>query len=159
MNIKNREEVVEQLKEMLIQFAKDLNKYQTDIYAYYDEKSETVELDTFVNVGGNSWLDDDHITIYSDKESNEEPIDTFTTVSDIADALEINYETFVSEIAAALEIDAADVDWRDAYYYVKSREDYSDKINQAYCYCVDEQKDYYAETAEEIITMLENDEF
>ncbi len=35
--------------------------YQVDLYFYPDTK----EFYAFVNLGGNSWLDDNHITIYS----------------------------------------------------------------------------------------------
>ena len=50
MKITNREEIVEQLTEMLIQFDKDARMYQTDVYLYYDSENQTAELDTFVMV-------------------------------------------------------------------------------------------------------------
>ena len=53
--IKNREEIVDKLVDMLVQFDKDCNSYQTDVYLYYDKENQTAELDTFVNVGGNSY--------------------------------------------------------------------------------------------------------
>ena len=65
LTIKNREEIVDKLVDMLVQFDKDCNSYQTDVYLYYDKENQSAELDTFVNVGGNSWLNDDHYTIYS----------------------------------------------------------------------------------------------
>ena len=69
IEIKNYDEIRENLADMLVQFDKDANTdYQTDVYLYYDEKEKTARLDTFVNVGGNSWLNDDHKTIYTDKE-------------------------------------------------------------------------------------------
>ena len=58
--LKNREAIVEELAEMLKKFDMQLNAYQTDVYLYYDEEKQTAELDTFINVGGRSWLNDDH---------------------------------------------------------------------------------------------------
>lgn len=63
--IKNREELIEQLADMMIDLDAEGNLYQTDIYLYVDDEGNGT-LDTYQNVGGNSWLDDDHITIYSD---------------------------------------------------------------------------------------------
>lgn len=64
--INNREEIVEKLAEMLVSFAKARNLYQTDVYLYYDVATCTASLGTYDNIGGNSWLDDDHYTIYID---------------------------------------------------------------------------------------------
>lgn len=81
ININNREEIVEQLTEMLIDFAKARRLYQTDVYLYYDVATCTASLDTYDNIGGNGWLDDTHFTIYidrphySDEECDDECID------------------------------------------------------------------------------------
>ena len=64
MIIKNRIEVVQQLAELLRKFDIELNQYDTDVYLYYNSESQTATLDTFVNVSGREWLDDDHYTIY-----------------------------------------------------------------------------------------------
>lgn len=52
--IKNRNEIVEKLAEMLYQFEVEHTGYQEDVYLYID-KDGNATLDTFVNVGGNSW--------------------------------------------------------------------------------------------------------
>lgn len=77
ININNREEIVEKLAEMLIDFAKARHPYQSDVYLYYDEATCTASLDIFDNIGGNGWLDDDHYTIYSDRPhyNNDDCID------------------------------------------------------------------------------------
>ena len=67
MTINNYDEVREQLIEELKDLELRKPNYQTDIYLYIDE-SGNGKIDTFVNVGGNSWINDDHITIYCDKE-------------------------------------------------------------------------------------------
>lgn len=67
MTIKNRDEIVSELAEKLMQFDCMLNHYQTDVYAYIAEDG-TVTLADFDNVGGNSWLNDDHYIMYTDRE-------------------------------------------------------------------------------------------
>lgn len=68
MYIKNRDEIEDQLTDILMQFDKELNKeYETDVYLYYDKDTQTATLDTYANVDGNSWIDGDHYTIYTDK--------------------------------------------------------------------------------------------
>ena len=83
MKIINKEEIQDKLFGMIIDFEKSMNQYQTDVYAYVDEKGR-VELDTFVNVGGNSWVNDDHITIYRDKQHCEDGFSYCEYISDIA---------------------------------------------------------------------------
>ncbi len=94
MNIKNRAEVLAQLVEILKDFDKCMNEYQTDVYAYYNDATETVELDTFVNVGGNSWLNDDHITIYTDTEYDHDM--TYRCMDKSSD----EYKSYCAEIDA-----------------------------------------------------------
>lgn len=50
----------DKLIEAIIALEKSDPKYQVDLYLYPDGST-----DEFVNVGGNSWLNDDHIKIYS----------------------------------------------------------------------------------------------
>ena len=64
--ITNLDEVKRNLYYMIFELEFVENEYQTDIYAYYDEETGRVTLEYFENVGGNSWLDDDHITVYVD---------------------------------------------------------------------------------------------
>ena len=80
--LKNREAIVAKLAEMLKKFDLELNRYNTDVYLYYDKEKQTAELDTFINVGGNSWLNDDHYTIYTDREHYETDFDIFDNLGD-----------------------------------------------------------------------------
>lgn len=162
--LKNREEVVEQLTEMLIDFAKSCNQYQTDVYLYYNEEDKTAELDTFVNVGGNSWLDDDHYTIYCDNEHHEDWSDYYCNNGDFAWALDMSVEDFDKEVMAYLinigdvdEDEAGDynIEWYDEYRYVTSRDDYKDKLISVYEDSIDECRAEYTEQAEQIISEWE----
>lgn len=158
-DIKNRSEVVESLTEILVQFDKKCNRYQTDVYAYYDAETGTVTLDTFVNVGGNSWLDDEHETIYSDREHFEGAYDWYQTIGEFADALDITEEQLLAEVRTANDYDYDEddpVDWIDARDYIKSRSDYDDKVIAAYEAYIDDIRSEYAAKAEDIISDYES---
>lgn len=159
MNIKNREQIIEQLTEMLMQFDKDMNEYQTDVYLYYNKENQTAELDTFINVGGNSWLDDDHYTIYSDKEHYETVWDWFNDSTEIADVLEYpTYTEFNYDVRQAFEIEEDDgIAWEDCIAYVKSNDDYMEKIYAAYNEYIDDMRSEYTERAEVIIKQFEDE--
>ena len=158
--LKNRKEIVEQLTNLLIDFAKSCNQYQTDVYLYYNEEDKTAELDTFVNVGGNSWLDDDHYTIYCDNEHHEDWSDYYCNNGDFAWGLDMSVGDFDKEVLDFLDLDDDEkddykVEWYDEYRYVTSRDDYKEKLIVVYKECVDEHRTDYAEQAESIISEWE----
>lgn len=159
MNIKNHEQIIEQLTEMLMKFDKDMNRYQTDVYLYYNKENQTAELGTFVNVGGNSWLDDDHYTIYSDKEHYETVWDWFNDSTEIADVLEYpTYTEFDYDVRQALEMEEdEDIAWEDYIIYVKSNDEYVEKIFAAYKECIDDMRSKYMEKAEEIMKQFKDE--
>ncbi len=153
--ITNRDEVVEQLAEMMIQFDKDANSYQTDVYLYVDEKGKG-NLDTFVNVGGNSWLNDDHYTVYTDKEHTDSYLDThYQDENDIADVIGVSLDQLHKETKEYYHYDEKDIDddkcvptYSEIRKYVSDKEDYCDKLHSEYCSCIDELKPEYLERAE-----------
>ena len=71
MIIKNHDQVVERLTQIIVNFQKRLNAFQTDVYGYLN-KDGTIRLETFINVGGNSWKNDGHILVYSDYEHTDD---------------------------------------------------------------------------------------
>lgn len=136
--IKNYDDVLENLKEMLKNFIFECNHYQTDVYAYYDVESHEVELDTFVNVGGRSWLDDNHITVYTDRPHYNDIEDYYQSVEEFADALDIPEEELLKQVKADLieqgTIDEDDNDYDVNYWEVHDfvKENYHDKMCEAY---------------------------
>lgn len=80
--ITNLDEVKRNLFDMIFELEFEENEYQTDIYAYYDEETGKVALEYFENVGGNSWLDDDHITVYTDGPHYDKLEDEFDFADD-----------------------------------------------------------------------------
>jgi hypothetical protein len=160
--LKNRKEIVEELTEILMDFDRKKNKYQTDVYLYYDEETQTAKLDTFVNVGGNSWLDDEHYTIYRDMEHHENWSDYYCNDGDFAWGLDMSNDDFEKEVIEYLDLDEGDkedyqIQYIDAYNYIKTREDYMDKLIEVYKKSIDEARADYAEQAELIISEWEEE--
>lgn len=152
MEITNRDSVINELASILQRLDKELRKYQTDIYAYAKEDG-TVELYEFVNIGGNSWLNDDHTTIYKDGPRYVGKIDFFTTVEELADAVGLTVEKLTAEAKSFYDLDDDDrISTQDVYQYVA--ETYDDKIDEAFD-ALDFDVDY-SERAEEIISDYEN---
>lgn len=160
--IKNRDEVIEQLTEMLMTFDKECHPYQTDVYLYFNKDTNTAILDTFVNVGGNSWLNDDHYTIYCDREHHEDWSDYYTETSEFAQCLDMEWSDFEEEVIEFLDLDDDEkegykIEYIDALNYVKSREDYTDKLIAVYEDSIDEARSDYAEQAEGYISAWQED--
>lgn len=65
LELKNRDAVVDAIAETMRNLDKESANYETEVYLYIDDNGNGT-VDTFVNPGGNSWLDDDHIVVYSD---------------------------------------------------------------------------------------------
>ena len=97
-DVVNINDLVSEFAVILRKFEIDLNPYQTDVYFYYDADAKIGRLETFINVGGHSWLNDDHITIYSDLPNYDDVYDYFNDISEFADALEIKAQEILSGI-------------------------------------------------------------
>lgn len=161
MLIKNREALIDQLVEMLMQFDKDCNSYQTDIYLYYNEEDQTAKLDTFVNVGGNSWLDDAHYTIYTDKEHYDDGVFSWIqNESEFADILGIPAEQLEEEVRKYNYYDKEDdeeLEYYDYREFLKSNDDYMGKLTEAYNDSLEDYHSDYVDKAEYILDRFEED--
>lgn len=141
--IKNIEAIKQALAELLKQFDKELNQYQTDVYMYIKEDG-TADLDTFVNVGGNSWLDDDHYTIYSDRQHYDTIYDSFQTNEELLEAAGISADDVPREDPDE------ELEWYEIRDYIKQNEELEKRVQEAYEDCLPD--DYeYEENAETII--------
>lgn len=150
--IKNHDEIIEKLTEMLMQFDKDCNGYQTDIYLYYNEEEQTAELDTYVNVGGNSWLNDNHYTIYSDKEHFENYFDWYQEKQEFIDVLEISKDELEKDMREYYEMsDDESLSYSDYKDFLSKSNVYTEKLQTTYNDYIDETKPEYVERAEIIM--------
>lgn len=120
--LKNRQAVIDQIVGMLMAHDIDHTCYQEDIYLYIDDKGVgTVE--TFTNVGGNSWLDNDHITVYCMKEDHSDWTDFAPNMSDIAEVLGWSLNSLKERTAAWMcesgwQYDAKDVNYQDVRQFI-----------------------------------------
>jgi len=159
MTIKNREQIIDELVEMLIQFDLDCNSYDTDVYLYLDDDGNA-ELDTFVNPGGNSWLNDDHYTIYTDRQRYDSFLDYWTSIDEIADYLEIPVEQLIEETRNYFDYDEDDdIEYADVFRFINESDyDYNDRLFDMYA---DDLRDYYIndyyDHAELIISRFEDE--
>lgn len=62
----NEKQIRADIEKILIDFEVEFFPHQQDIYLYVDSYG-IGKVETFTNVGGNSWLSDDHFTLYSDR--------------------------------------------------------------------------------------------
>lgn len=163
MIIKNRVEIVEQLAELLRKFDIELNKYDTDVYLYYNSESQTASLDTFVNASGREWLDDDHYTIYTDRQHPDKAVDSFNTIEEIAEAIGMTESKLLERTKKYLDLNDEEYKdwlnsstlniWLDVADFVNCY--YSVEIQKAYEKLLDNLNTEYEATADEIISGFE----
>lgn len=145
----NREEVIDKIAEILADHEFSAPNYQVDIYLYVDNAGKG-EVDTFVNVGGNSWLDDDHYTVDSMTQYNGgyEPIRDYYRdggVEALAWAVDVEEATLVDEAGSS--------DYSEVYDYILGNENYKDKLKDDYL--SDSCFEVFSEEAESIIEQWE----
>lgn len=161
-DIKNSAALTEQLRTIVESAAIECRNYQTDVYLYINEETGAGELCEFTNVGGNSWLDDDHITIWRDREHTESPYDACTEVGDFASVLDIPYDEMIRAAKEwyankyDLEVDEVeddDIDW----IVIRDMIDSTDPLREAYDawfedYVKEDASDWIKDTVGDIIS-------
>lgn len=151
---KNHDAIVEELAEAIMNFDKERNtNYETDVYMYIENGS--AKLSFFQNVGGNSWIPDEHFTIYTDKWGDG---DLFSQIDDserfISDALEMATDEVRAETAKYFESDIEEIDISDIEKWAE--ENYSQKLTDCFNeFYIDEYRAEYLERAENIICDFE----
>lgn len=84
--IENTEEIQQRLTKMLMQDAKEMCRYQRDIYMYIDEDGRA-RLEWFSNFDGKCWIDDDHYLLYVCMPHYDDIEDDATEYADQADRI------------------------------------------------------------------------
>lgn len=135
MELKNYDELIPQIARMMLDHDKDHTSYQEDIYLYVDSDGNG-SLELFQNVGGNSWLDDDHYTVCSLPERYTDWTDTFQDIDSVADALGWTVETLRERAAAWVSekfytCDSADVDFHVVNEFINAHAPLLDKMYEA----------------------------
>ena len=165
MTIKNKDALIEAMADLLMQYDKDLNKYQTDVYLYLDGEGNGT-LDEFVNVGGNSWKNDDHITIYRDHEHYDTMFDWYTEAEDLAWGIGKEWDDLRNEVVEWLlaegaiepdEVEECEPDYNEVLDYIKENESYVDELQEQYEAEIDANRIDYVNKAIKIIEEAEED--
>lgn len=166
--VKNDDEIKEGLRDLLITLDKEHSPFQIDVYLYID--SEGIgSLDTFVNVGGNSWRNDKHYVLTSVNYEYDYKTDTFE-VEDIAEILgktlsELRTET-ANWLSCNIDPDNEDEYDGEIYSFVGNNTEYREKIEEAYNeFCCEKEYNtdiiidkFCDEYLEKMIYIYENDE-
>jgi hypothetical protein len=157
----NINDLVSELAVILRKFEIDLNPYQTDVYFYYDSDTKIGRLETFINVGGHSWINDNHVIIYRDLPNYDDVYDYFNDISEFADALEISENDLIKAVRKFKDFGVNfPVDRRDIIDYIKSDDKLVNKITAFYInYYVDEHEAEFLSKAQEILSGIEIEPF
>ena len=135
ITLKNYGEVLQELHDLLMKLDLSNLQNQVDIYLYVDEGGNGT-LDTFDNVGGNSWIDDDHITL-----ARIEPLDfgdelwNDWEMDDILAEIGKTKNEIFEEMKAAGKIceysDIEEITHCDYRHYIRENREYNDRLNEA----------------------------
>lgn len=153
----NINDLVSELAVILRKFEIDLNPYQTDVYFYYDPDTKIGRLETFINVGGHSWINDDHVTIYSDEPHYMNIYDYFDSVLEFADALEISKNDLIEATRKFKNLNSDDsIERIEVIDYIKSDNKLVNKLTAFYIsYYVDDYNVEFLSKAQEILSRIE----
>ncbi|MBR4320645.1 MAG: hypothetical protein IKI37_11865 [Oscillospiraceae bacterium] len=150
MRIKNYEETVETLARMMAELEKETHPYWTDIYLYLSDDG-VATLCEYQNVGGNSWLDDNHYTIYRNPASCDGVLDRYfldCEASDFAEILNIPAEELLDAAAKFSGLDDGEIpDLCEVKEYLRSDSAHMAVLQAVYEESIDEMHDEYAECA------------
>ena len=150
LDLINRDEVVEDLGKILARLDIERPEYQVDVYLYIDEDGKG-ELDEFVNVGGNSWLADDHITVARIGQCYDSIEELYDSIEELCDAAGIDAGETLRLIAESKDWGVEDVDYDTVQRYIE--DNYHDEIVADYLTWRDESA-FYAQ-AEALIEQAE----
>ena len=129
--ITNIREVLDALADRLEQDAIEELPYQVDIYLYI--RDGKAELDDFVNVGGNSWLDDDHYLLHTLPQHNDRGcFDLFDSIPSAAEVLDVTEEYLIHRAWEYVYDEdpgeLSSIDYSDVYDMIRHSEDLTDKL-------------------------------
>ena len=149
--LKNHDKIVAELATLIYELDIQRLPYEVDVYLYVDEEGNGT-LKTFNNIGHTSWLNDDHITIYTclawvygDSGIFEE-----YQAENIAYALNMNLETLKEKAAEYHGCTVEEIDKWKIEDYVENDDDLMALMIEDYNEGLKDQVDY-TELAENVL--------
>lgn len=161
--IKNVCELLDTLTERLMKDAIDCCNYQIDLYLYVDDQGNA-RIEDFINVGGNSWMQDDHYCLHTLREHlGDERFDAYDTIESLAGALEMNPLALINKAWMynyGGEEDApgfSEIGFTDVEICIQNDDELSDKLTAAYNSLIrDDLASEYREQAIDIINYFKD---
>lgn len=159
--IKNYDEVITTLAELLKKFKIDLNGYQTDVYLNFDAKTKTATVDTY-EFSAFPFIDIDSqndLIIYSDAPHCEHVYSFFNSFTDFAEGLELSENELFEKVKSYYNLreDAVICRWQiiECTYH---DEDMMKKLKSAYVKkYVTDCEEVYLEKAKSLLTIFINE--
>ncbi len=157
MELKNYDELVEELADIRRMLDKEIRNYETDVLFYYNPKTQIGELDTFENRSGNSWVNDGSVVIYTMKPWFDDIFQVYYEDKQmIADVLDITTDQLIEETYKWRgwnkdHYDLSDVEDSDIIEYCESRDDYMDLLQAGYESSIDNSDYQYESEAQRIL--------
>lgn len=153
--IKNYTDVYIELKSMLKELDREPRNYQIDIYMYLNDSGDAT-LYEYPNIGGNNWLNDDHITIYSAEPNNRDFFEIATTIADLSESISLPLDELERKTRDFLELDDYErINYSDIKAFIQSDEELMNNMKQTYYKTLDEMSGNsreYEEKAESILS-------
>ena len=153
MIITNTAEVRESLISILRENEIARPGYPIDIYMYIDEQTGTASLSEYINVGGNSWINDDHVNLYRMPERHDTVWDEIDDISTLCDAAQLSEDELWRIVYEYYDDEDGDeyYDLRDAITAVSAVSELSDRVHEWYEGVVDDCMEYIRDQADHII--------
>lgn len=147
--LKNRQEVIERLADMILELEIERNRFEVEIYLYVDEE-QNGSLEFFQNPGGNSWRDDNHYVIYTCNEfyGGGSAVINEYELDDIFDVLGIGRDELMARAAKHFGYDEEYMDDSNIYSYIEEEDELMQKI-------IDDYDDNLRENIADYIDMAE----
>ena len=131
----NREAVLDQIVELMMQHDIEYTIDQQAVYLYIDDAGVgSVEL--FANIGGNNWCDDDHITVCCLRECTTDWTDYYTEIDTIAYGLDCSYTHLIESVREWIEAETGDhyeadeIGYCEVYGYIEDHEPLLEKLER-----------------------------
>lgn len=151
--LKNYQAVLDEIVDLMMQHDIGLYRYQRDVYLYIDEDGNG-RLEIFENVGGNNWIDDDHITVCCMHECTESWSDTWQDEQQIADVLGCSEDHLIDSVCEWMAAEYGgyyehdEISYNDVYEYINHHDPLLDKLLAARADLIRDQRAEYEERAD-----------
>lgn len=153
--IKNGAELRRRLIDRLRENEIEERPYQIDLYLYLNDDG-IAELEDFTNIGGNSWLNDDHYTLCVFREHLDKGyFRDNPEISDLAAAIGMEEDELIGITAKHYDLDTENVRYGDVQHFIAETDRLLIRLIDWYRYYVGEWD--FGVIADEILSAFEKE--